>query len=364
MTFHRLQQVIGVGKQNGMASRIELTSDQKTSIVNLADASHKPAEIARLLGIPATTIYSFLKRYRRRGSIENAERSGRPAKITERDTRVLLRTVKRDRSRPLRQLTNLFNEQRNPADGLEEVSKRTVQRKLHSLGYHRRVVKKKIRIREVNRVKRLAWCKANRNKTVGDYWKQVIFSDECKVEIGNNHKVYVWRKAGEEWDRDCLRTPVVKRLSLMIWGCITYNGIGLISVLNGNMNAQNYLDVLENNLWPIFARHFPNQPYIFQDDNAPIHRAHIVNNYMEENNVTTMEWPAQSADLNIIENVWKKLKVELENQAVNITTRVILEDAIRTVWSEISQEYIQNLYFSIPKRIRAVIKAKGSITKY
>ena len=35
---------------------------------------------------------------------------------------------------------------------------------------------------------------------------------------------------------------------------------------------------------------------MFMDDNAPVHRAHTVENYKVKNEVTLMEWPAQSPD--------------------------------------------------------------------
>ena len=35
------------------------------------------------------------------------------------------------------------------------------------------------------------------------------------------------------------------------------------------------------------------------DDNAPVHRAHTVNNYKDKSKVTSTEWSAQSPDLNI-----------------------------------------------------------------
>lgn len=51
-------------------------------------------------------------------------------------------------------------------------------------------------------------------------------------------------------------------MSLMIWGCFTYEGLGTITIVN----APKYLDIIENNVWPIIARHFPNNDYIYQDD--------------------------------------------------------------------------------------------------
>jgi hypothetical protein len=41
----------------------------------------------------------------------------------------------------------------------------------------------------------------------------------------------------------------------------------------------------ENNLWPGIARHFPDNQYVFQDDNTPVHRARIAkkNNDEREN---------------------------------------------------------------------------------
>ena len=57
------------------------------------------------------------------------------------------------------------------------------------------------------------------------------------------------------------------------------------------------------------------------DDNAPVHRAHTVENYKVKNEVTLMEWPAQSPDLNIIENIGLYMKRELQKYAVDITTK-------------------------------------------
>jgi len=56
-----------------------------------------------------------------------------------------------------------------------------------------------VRIRKVNKRNRVAWCRGKQYLPVDGYWNRVIFSDESKVEIGLDNRVYIWRRAGEEW---------------------------------------------------------------------------------------------------------------------------------------------------------------------
>ena len=88
------------------------------------------------------------------------------------------------------------------------------------------------------------------------------------------------------------------------------------------INAQKYIEVIDNFVWPIIACHFPDDNYVLQDDNAPVHRARVVNEYMEETDLH--EWHRTASpipDLNIIENVWHKIKHELQTHVQNITSR-------------------------------------------
>jgi len=44
----------------------------------------------------------------------------------------------------------------------------------------------------------------------------------------------------------------------MFWGCISYFG-----VVDGNINSEKYISILDDNVWPVVARYFANNPWMF-----------------------------------------------------------------------------------------------------
>ena len=169
------------------------------------------------------------------------------------------------------------------------------------------------------------------------------------VVVGSNNCIYVWRKGDEVNRPNLVCRPSQRKVSVMIWGCLSFNGIKTLT---------------ENNLWPVIARYFAVNEYVFQDDNAPVHRAQITKNYKQENNINCPTWPAQSPDLNKCENVWLRIKRALQPIAENINTQNEYNAEIRRVWESLPVNYIQGLYQTIPTWIREVTRMKGHLTKY
>lgn len=151
----------------------------------------------------------------------------------------------------------------------------------------------------------------------------------------------------------------------MVWGCMAANGVGEMFVCEGRMNSRQYINVLECCLQPSFRRIFGDGDYdevIFQQDNALCHTSRTTRQWMEENNIRLLDWPAQSPDLNPIEHLWSTLKTRIRNH--RIATKDSLKTALREEWNKITAEDCKKLVCSLPNRIDAVIRARGGPTKY
>ena len=153
----------------------------------------------------------------------------------------------------------------------------------------------------------------------------------------------------------------------MIWGCICWYGVGTLTCITGNIFSEKYKTILEDNIWPVIARHFPDNEYLFQGDNAPVHRSAVFQEYKDKNNLKSTSWPAQPPDLNIIENIWllyilKEKWLTSRHCVIYINEDLFWE--INKIWMDIPPCFIQNLYLSIPNRIMSVIHLKGHIRKY
>ena len=122
--------------------------------------------------------------------------------------------------------------------------------------------------------------------------------------------------------------------------------------VKGKMDRFQYLEILENAMIPS-AWSIRGLNYIFMYDKTCCHKAHLITDWMDKNNVNCTTWPAKSPDLNPIENLWEYLERKLEKLP---TTLSQLWDTINDLWENTPMEIIQNLVSSMPQRIKAVLK--------
>ena len=129
------------------------------------------------------------------------------------------------------------------------------------------------------------------------------------------------------------------------------------------MNAQKYKQILIHQAKPNIEKLFTSQSnWKFQHNNDPKHIAKIVTNYFENNNLSIIDWPAQSHDLNTIENLWKEIKKRTIGKKHQSEDEIF--QILKDIWINIDKNILKTLVESMTRRCQAVIKAKRWPTKY
>jgi len=336
-----------------MPRATELTDFERGMIVGLhLGGKHTHKEIAAIVRRSKGAVQGVIERYIDDGFTTATQRSGRSSKLSKRDERQLVREVKKDRSITLEPLTEAFNKSLTIS-----VSSRTVQRTLHNYGFYSRVAKKKPLVTEKNKKIRLEWCK--RMKNWKEEWDKVIFSDESRYLIFKNdaHKL-VWRRCDEKYKQDCLAPTVKNSDGVMVWGCFCKDRMGPLILVDGNINAAKYIQILDEHLLP-YLQELGIENYIFQDDNAPCHTAKSTVKWKESKLIDSLEWPSQSPDLNPIEHLWDELERRIRRDKVKPKNKAELFAALERERGRIHSNVTDNLVNSMPRRVKAVLDAKG-----
>ena len=89
--------------------------------------------------------------------------------------------------------------------------------------------------------------------------------------VDSNNRVYVWRYPNDVLRPEYLGFRGNCKFSAMLWGCITYQGVGTFTEVEGNINSGKYINILDTYLRPVIACHLTTDECLFQDDNASVH---------------------------------------------------------------------------------------------
>ena len=147
----------------------------------------------------------------------------------------------------------------------------------------------------------------------------------------------------------------------MVWDCIMGRRKTNLIVVQGNLNAQGYINqILQPEAVTFLQRH---GPAILMHDNARPYVARICRQILNRNNVNVLPWPAVLPDMNPIEHIWDYLgrKVLARGNVHNLRD---LENALIREWNNIPNVVIRRYVRSMRGRIAACINSQGDHTRY
>ncbi len=312
-------------EQRRLGCKGQLSATEAATIV-AAGAEHGTiAEVVRETGRSHTTVGKVIRRFNATGSIVSTRRGnqGRPRTATS--------------PAVVRAVTAAF---KRPRDGEHVPSAREVRRKLalpytdqsvrnaaKAGGLTSQAMRQRPFLTAKDRKKREIWARKMCRRPRPVDWRRTICSDE-KVFLLKQHQRRCFAPTGMPRRRYNKHHPE----SLLVWGGISLVGCTEPIFMRGVMDGTAYQKTLELGLVPL-ARTIRG-PWHFQQDNARPHTSAATKAWLTANPIIPLPipWPANSADLSPIENLWALVQADVDAQSKIPTTLEELERAVAAAW--------------------------------
>ena len=311
-------------------------------------------QISKKLGIPLRTIQRIIRNYNNSGTPSRKIGSGRHTILDENDLDIIKKMPSRQEGISLRKMSNEIKNKTK-----KNFSHNTLERFIKKNdGKISNFVKKPF-LTKNHKLKRLIWSKEClfRGKL---FWENMIFSDESMFTMYNEAKnKTMWKFSNEP--SPISRTKKYGFKKIMVWGCFSKNGTGNLVFVDSKMNSIKYIELLANNLFES-SKKMNLKKFKFQQDNASVHVSKLTKEFFDFRKIDVISWPAQSPDLNPIENLWAIMKKKLELKNFENIDKLKVE--ILKIWDEVDKKICENLVSSMTKRINLCIANKGDFIKY
>jgi hypothetical protein len=340
-----------------MTSKPEFTESQRLQMYSMRIKDNiSYQKIADMFDCSPNGVKKIVQKISLYGTAKNLFGRGRKRCTDNRTDRLIHRLIDSNRRLKAIDVQEVINGSNH------KISLQTIRNRFKENQFYSGFARNKPFISEKNKAKRLAFAKKYLSMPMW-YWKKVLWSDESKFELKNTkRRIKVYKKRGEGLRMDTINPTIKHDKSVMVWGCVSGSGVGSLEEIPTIMDAKHYVGILTRNLHQSAVKLGIQDNYIFQSDNDPKHTSRLAKKWLEDNHVICHEWPPQSPDLNIIENIWDFIDQKIpQNKRYKLPE---FRDAIANTWRNTPQELIDNLISSIPKRLQEVIDNKGGNTSY
>jgi len=238
-----------------------------------------------------------------------------------------------------------------------KVSKSTVQRYLHSTGFTYKRISSRIYLTDCHKRNRVTCIKS----WIASYhdWELTIFSDEKRFSLDGPDD---WRSYVQNSSPNYRIKRQCKGGSVMVWMMTMPNGLLSFKVITGKMNSDGYIKMLSESAVPVIKLNYWQNWYL-QEDNSPVHKSKKVKDFLEKSRISTLEWPAKSPDLNIVEDCWKTIS-DLVYDGKQFKSKADLVAKITLAINHLNQSQrhkVIDLYKAIRSRLCIVLEKHGDL---
>ena len=176
----------------------------------------------------------------------------------------------------------------------------------------------------------------------------LVFSDESRFEKfpGNT-----WRRIKRgAWNETCFVEKTKFSAGVMVWAAIGVGYKSPLMVCHGNVDSNEYCRILEaSRIVEVMNEKHGVGRWTFMQDGAPSHNSAQTTKWLHDRKVAVLPgWPANSPDLNPIENLWAILKRQVKKHDWQANEQIT--DVLQRIWENLDQEMIDKLVLSFTDR--------------